>query len=112
MGGWGYATPAIANGRVYVGGFDGRLRSFRGSDGRVLWDTAIGGKILAGALVVGKLVFVSTLDRDTYALRTSDGKIVWHKRDGAYAPGIATNRHYFLSLRRTLYAYRGEQSVP
>jgi outer membrane protein assembly factor BamB len=110
MGGWGYATPAIANGRVYVGGFDGHLRAFRATNGRVLWDRTLGGRILAPALVVGDLVFVSTLERDTYALRTSDGKVIWHRSEGGYSPGIATDRHYFFSLRRVLYAYRGENS--
>jgi outer membrane protein assembly factor BamB len=110
MGGWGYATPAIANGRVYVGGFDGHLRAFRATTGGVLWDKALGGRILAPALVVGDLVFVSTLERDTYALRTSDGKVVWHRSAGGYSPGIATDRHYFFSLRRVLFAYRGENS--
>ena len=38
MGNWGYATPAIADGRVYVGGFDSQLRAFRATDGKLLWD--------------------------------------------------------------------------
>jgi outer membrane protein assembly factor BamB len=112
MSGWGYATPAVAGGRVYVGGFDGRLRAFRAEDGKVLWDTALGGQILAPALIVGDLVFVSRLDDRTYALRTSDGKVVWQRGEGGYSPGIATDRHYYLSLRRILFAYRGENSPP
>jgi outer membrane protein assembly factor BamB len=97
---------------VYVGGFDGRLRAFRAEDGKVLWDTALGGQILAPALIVGDLVFVSRLDDRTYALRTSDGKVVWQRGEGGYSPGIATDRHYYLSLRRILFAYRGENSPP
>jgi outer membrane protein assembly factor BamB len=112
MSDWGYATPAIADGRIYVGGFDGRLRSFRATDGKLLWDRRLGGRILAPALVVGNLVFVSSLDHNTWALRVSDGKTVWHRANGGYAPGIATDRHYYLSLRRILVAYRGENSPP
>jgi outer membrane protein assembly factor BamB len=96
---------------LYVGSFDGRLRALRATNGDVIWDKALGGgRILAPALVVGKLVFVSSLDNNTWALRTSDGKVVWHRSEGGYAPGIATDRHYYLSLRRLLVAYRGEHS--
>ena len=67
---------------------------------------------LAPALVVGRLVFVSTREHHTYALRVADGKVVWRRDIGAYAPGIATDRHYYLSMGKTLVAYRGENSPP
>ncbi|MGH3043041.1 MAG: PQQ-binding-like beta-propeller repeat protein, partial [Gaiellaceae bacterium] len=109
MGDWGYATPAIADGRVYVGSFDGRLRALRATTGRVIWETQLG-RILAPALVVGPLVFASTREHETFALRASDGKVVWERSRGAYAPGIATDRHYYLSLGKILVAYRGQRS--
>ncbi len=110
MGALAYSTPAIADRRVYVGAFDGQVRALRATDGRVLWTTTIGGRMLAPALVVGKLVFASTLDGQTFGLRAADGKIVWRRSKGRYAPGIATNRHYFFSLRGDLMAMRGENS--
>ena len=33
VGGLGYTTPAVADGRVFVGGFDGRLRALRARNG-------------------------------------------------------------------------------
>jgi outer membrane protein assembly factor BamB len=110
MGALAYSTPAIANGRVYVGAFDGRVRALRATDGKLLWTSTVGGRMLAPALVVGKLVFVSTLDGATFGLRASDGKVVWRRSKGRYAPGIATDRHYFFSLRAHLMAVRGENS--
>jgi outer membrane protein assembly factor BamB len=111
MDDWGYATPAIAHGRVFVGGFDGRVRALRATDGRVAWEVPVGGAVLAPALVVGELVFVSTRPNfETVGLRASDGKIVWRHKKGAYSPGIATDRHYYFSLQGTLIAYRGERS--
>jgi outer membrane protein assembly factor BamB len=112
MGGLGYATPAIAHGHVYVGSFDGNLRSLRATDGKVTWSTAIGGRMLGPAIVVGNLVFAATLDGNAVGVRAGDGKIVWRRSKGRYSPGIATDRHYYFSLGRTLLAIRGRNSPP
>jgi outer membrane protein assembly factor BamB len=106
----GYSTPAVANGRVFVGGFDGSLRAFRSTTGNLLWRRYVGGRILAPALVVGDLVFFSTLEQKTYAVRATDGRLVWQLGMGKYAPGIATDRHYYFSLNGILVAFRGQRS--
>ena len=110
VGGYGYSTPAISRGRVFIGGFDGGLRAIRASDGKVLWNRYVGGRILGGAFVAGKLVFFSTLERKTYALRFSDGKVVWRLNIGKYSPGIVTERHYFFTLNGIVMAWHGTRS--
>jgi outer membrane protein assembly factor BamB len=102
----GYSTPAISRGRVFVGGFDGALRAYRASTGRTLWRSYVGGRILGPAVVVGNLVFFSTLEERTFGLRVSDGKVVWRARVGKYSPGIATSRRYYFSLNGLLVAFR------
>ncbi len=110
-GGLAYSTPAVERGRVFVGGFDGTLYAFSASSGRSLWRRHVGGRILGPALVVGDLVFFSTLEEHTYAARIRGGRLVWHVRMGKYAPGIATDRHYFFSLNGILIAYRSQNPV-
>ncbi len=36
---WGYSTPAIGRDRIFVGDFNGGLRAYRKTDGRLLWRT-------------------------------------------------------------------------
>ena len=79
VGGLGYTTPAIAHGRVFVGGFDGAARLPR-HDGHELWRAARGGPHPRRAVVIGNLVFFSTLEKRTFAARVSDGEIVWRLR--------------------------------
>ena len=67
----------------------------------------MGGRILAPALVVGDLVFFSSLETETYAARVSDGKVVWHIGLGKYSPGIATGERYYFSLNGLLMALEG-----
>jgi outer membrane protein assembly factor BamB len=108
--GWGYSTPAVARGRVFVGGFDGALHAYDARTGDDVWSSHVGGRILGAPVVIGPLVFFATLETDAYAVRAADGKRVWHWAAGKYSPVIATNRHYYMSLNGLLVAFRGERS--
>ncbi len=110
VGGYGYSTPAISQGRVFIGGFDGGLRAFRAADGKVLWRRELRGRILGGSFVAGNLVFTSTLEEHTYAMRVSDGKILWQIPMGKYSPGIVTERHYFFTLNGIVMAWHARRS--
>jgi outer membrane protein assembly factor BamB len=90
-----------------VGGFDGYLRAFRATTGAQLWRTYVGGKMLGAPVVVGDLVFFSTIQKHTYAVRARDGKQVWSLPMGKYTPGIATEKTYYFSLNGRLLAFRG-----
>jgi outer membrane protein assembly factor BamB len=109
---YGYSTPAVSRGRVFVGDFNGYLHCYDAATGNQIWQHYVGGRILGPAVVVGPLVFFSTLEKKTYAVRFSDGRLVWHTNIGKYSPGIATDRHYFFSLNGLLVAYRGRNSPP
>jgi outer membrane protein assembly factor BamB len=113
IGSWGYSTPAVAFGRVFIGDLNGSIHAFNAATGREVWSRYVGGDILGGPVVIGKLVFFSTTDTtETYAARVADGRIVWRVHIGKYSPGIATDRHYFFSLNGLLVAYRGRYSPP
>jgi outer membrane protein assembly factor BamB len=95
---------------VFIGGFDGGLRAFRASDGKLLWRTNLHGRILGGSFVAGQLVFTSTLEAHTFALRVTDGKILWRIALGKYSPGIVTERHYFFTLNGIVMAWHARRS--
>ncbi len=107
MNSLGYSTPAVGRDRIFVGDFNGGLRAYRKTDGRLLWRTVVGGRILGGAVVIGDLVFFSTLETETYAARASDGKVVWRFPIGKYSPGIATERAYYFTLNGILVSFGG-----
>jgi eukaryotic-like serine/threonine-protein kinase len=104
---YGYSTPAVANGRVFVGDFNGQLHAYNAATGSEIWRRYVGGRILGPAFVIGKLVFFSTLEQDTYAVRFDNGRVVWHLPMGKYSPGIATDEHYYFTLNGFLLAYTG-----
>lgn len=103
--GLGYSTPAVSDGRVYVGGFDGALHVFDARTGGPVWRRRVGGRILGAPVVIGPLVFFATLEQKTYAARVSDGKLVWSVGMGKYSPAIATDDRYYMTLNGMLVAY-------
>jgi outer membrane protein assembly factor BamB len=96
---------------VFVADLSGGLAALRSTTGVRLWRTTVPGRVLGPSLLVGDLVFVSTLEGHTYALRATDGRRVWHFRAGKYAPGIATEKHYYLSLNGLLAAFDGTRTT-
>ena len=90
VGSLGYTTPAIADGRVFVGGFDGALRAYSAKTGQELWRRTVPGRILGAPVVVGKLVFFSTLEQRTYAADHVDGK---GRLADRYGQVLARDRH-------------------
>ena len=78
LGGWGYTTPAIAGDRVFVGNFDGNDPCIPLDDGcRALEHVRSAARPSEPRSSPASYVFFSTLDKRTFALRTTDGKIVW-----------------------------------
>ena len=66
--------------------------------------------MIGAPIVVGNLVFFSSLEEKTYAARVSDGRVVWQLGIGKYSPGIATERTYYFTLNGLVVAFRGRYS--
>ena len=100
--------PSVSRGIVTVADLSGRIRAYRAGDGRQLWQQRVAGRVLAPTVVIGDLVFFSTLEGRTFAAQARTGRIVWSFDAGAYSPGIATKRRYYFSFNGLLAAFRGE----
>ena len=109
LSGLTYPTPAISDGKLFIGTRNGTFNSYDAASGRLLWSRYVG-PVASSALVVGDLVFVSSINRRTYGLRTSNGQTVWRFNAGHFVPGIATDRKYYFSLGGLIIAFRGEKS--
>ena len=103
-----YSTPAIADGRVFVGGFDGSLHAYDADTGALLWERYVGGRLLGPALVVGDLVFFSTLETETYRRPSLErrGRMAHRARQVRARASRPTERYYF-SLNGLLIAFEG-----
>jgi outer membrane protein assembly factor BamB len=87
-GGGIYSTPAVAFGRVYLGGLDGRVYSFEEKTGDLAWSQSTGAEVYSSPAVADTphappTVFVGSQDKRFYALDAKTGAIRWeHPMNG------------------------------
>jgi outer membrane protein assembly factor BamB len=73
-----FSPPAVADGAVYVGGMDGRVRAFDAATGERRWARDVGSGGVPGPPVVGdgRLYVV---DSDVVHALTTDGETLWDR---------------------------------
>ena len=113
-----YGAPVVADGTVYVGGYDGILYALSversSSDDPKLRET-LGGPIVGGPVVVDGLVLVGSSDGNLYAFDIPEqgdgGRLTFNERwffptDGKVwsTPAVAEGTVYFGSLDHNVYA--------
>ncbi len=87
-GGGVYSTPAVAFGRVYLGGLDGRVYSFEEKTGDLAWSQSTGAEVYSSPAVADTphsppSVYVGSQDKHFYALDAKTGRIRWsHAMNG------------------------------
>ncbi len=81
-GGGVYSTPAVAFGRVYLGGLDGRVYSFVENTGALAWSHSTGAEVYSSPAVADTphappTVFIGSEDKHFYALDAKTGAVRW-----------------------------------
>jgi outer membrane protein assembly factor BamB len=81
-GGGVYSTPAVAYGRVYLGGLDGRVYSFEEKTGDLAWSHSTGAEVYSSPAVADTphappTVFIGSQDKHFYALDAKTGAVRW-----------------------------------
>jgi outer membrane protein assembly factor BamB len=107
-------SPAVANGRVYVGDWTGRVYALDERTGRTIWTFATGGQVKGGVAVDGNRVYVGSYDGHVYALNARTGHEFWRASAQArlgstgtfYAtPAAAYGRVYIGSTDHKVYSF-------
>lgn len=109
-GGYVYSSAAVANvpngpgPTVYIGSYDGHFYALDARSGTVRWVHSAEGKISGSPVVLGDLVFYSTLAHTTTALGARTGQVLWHTNRGAFNPVVSDGRRIYLMGWSTMYA--------
>ena len=88
--------PVVSDGRLFIGGMDGKLYAINASTGAPLWNFLTSGPIRQSAAVMQDKVFFSSHDGYTYALGVVSGKFLWKTFTGSSstAPLLDYNRDW------------------
>ena len=90
-----YSSPAVAYGRVYLGGTDGAVYSLSARDGKLAWRRRTGDFVYASPAVTtpeggAPTVYVGSYDGRFYALDARSGTTRWSRALGDRISGAAT----------------------
>jgi outer membrane protein assembly factor BamB len=83
------SQPGVANGIVYLGASDGSVYALKASTGKHLWHRAgLAGDFVTTPVPAGRIVYVDAVDSSSstsvlYALRASNGTVVWTRDTGS-----------------------------
>jgi len=105
-----YGTPAVKNGKVYIGAYDGNVL-YVTTNGEVSGTKfKTGGPIVGSVVIDGDTLFVGSSDGNLYAL-SLDLKEKWHFETGGKiwsTPVVDDNVVYVASADHNLYAIDAE----
>jgi outer membrane protein assembly factor BamB len=108
------SSPLVAEGRVFVGDWNGKVYAFNSNTGKLRWKFSTGGKVKGGLAYADGRVYVGSYDHHVYALRAGDGKLLWRAeaqpRLGPEAtfystPAVAYGRVYIGGTDGKVYSY-------
>lgn len=110
-----YASPVVADGRVFIGSGDGRLYAFDAVTGATLWTGAQQDLFFVDSAATGHgLVFANSLYQTLLAYDAASGEIVWTSAltDVRASPTLLNGKLYVGSFDGTLAVLDAETGLP
>src|SRR5664280_2620698 len=101
------SSPAVADGVVYVGSFDGNVYALSATTGTLLWKYMTGDIVYSSPAVANGVVYVGSEDNQVYALNASTGVLLWKYATGSSlfsSPAVANGVVYVGSEDNRVYA--------
>jgi outer membrane protein assembly factor BamB len=94
-GGGVYSTPAVAWGRVYLGGLDGRMYSYVERTGQLAWSHSTGAEVYPSPAVAQTrhsppTVYAGSEDKHFYAFDARTGAVRWEHPVGGVVLGSSS----------------------
>jgi outer membrane protein assembly factor BamB len=105
------ASPAVADGRIYVGSGDSTVYALDRSDGSEVWAVETGGPVRSTPAVADGTVYVGSDDETVYAIDAETGEPEWSfDTDGRVrgSPAVADGRIHVATGGGTVYAIDSE----
>lgn len=108
------SSPAIVDGVVYAGSWDGKLYAFHEATGAVKWTASAPGIRNSSPAVANGMVYVGSDDGPLYAFHTRSGAPAWTaqlRRFSISSPTVADGVVYISAVGK-LYAFDGRTGTP
>jgi outer membrane protein assembly factor BamB len=111
-GGMGvFSSPAVADGKVYVGADDNKVHCVDASTGTFIWYYTTGDGVVSAPAVVDGKVYVGSVDDNVYCFDALTGAKIWNYTTGDNVfspPAVVDSRVYIGSHDSKLYCLRAD----
>ncbi|MHA1840314.1 MAG: beta-alanine-activating enzyme beta-propeller domain-containing protein [Candidatus Ranarchaeia archaeon] len=100
------SSPAVSNGRVYIGSNDGGVYCLNGVTGALLWHYSTGSDVPSSPTVFNERVYIGSYDSKIYCFNASTGAILWTYTTGGLilsSPAIMDGKVYVGSYDHNIY---------
>jgi len=113
-GGFVFSSPAVVDGKVYVGSRDNKVYCLNALTGTQAWNYTTGNWVHSSPAVVDGKVYVGSWDNKTYCLDGSTGALIWSYTTGdrvSSSPAVVDGRVYVGSWDNKTYCLDATTSV-
>ncbi|MHA2248656.1 MAG: outer membrane protein assembly factor BamB family protein [Candidatus Hodarchaeales archaeon] len=110
---WSYTTgdnvrssPAVADGKVYIGSWDGNVYCLDANTGGYIWNYTIGVYAFSSPSVADGKVYIGSYDGNVYCLDANIGGYIWSYTTGDYvgsSPAVVDGKVYIGSDDDNVY---------
>jgi glucose dehydrogenase len=107
-------SPLVAEGRVFVGDWNGNVWALTANTGRVLWRFHSDGQVKSGIAYASGRLFFGSYDHHVYSLSARTGRLIWRasaqERLGSQAtfystPAVSYGRVYIGGTDGKMYSF-------
>ena len=103
-----YCSPAVANGKVYIGSMDHNVYCLDANTGTKIWNYLTGNSIaFSSPAVANGKVYIGSMDHNVYCLDANTGTKIWNYLTGssiiASSPAVADGKVYIGSGDHNVY---------
>ncbi len=101
-----YSSPAVFEGKVFVGSHDKNLYAIDAETGKPAWSFATDGEVLSSPAVEAGKVYFGSKDGFVYAVEAATGKLAWkHQTDGKILTSPLVSEGLAFIASNDLYLY-------
>jgi len=102
------SSPAISNGKVYIGSSDSYIYCLNADNGNILWKYKTGGAIYSTPSISDEKIYISSFDSYLYCLNADNGSVIWkYKTEGMgySSPAVSNGKVYIGPKNSGFYCF-------
>ena len=109
-GSYVYSSPAVADGVVCFGAYNGVFYGVSAGSGRTLWRVSTGGAISGAAVIVARIAYVGSFSHRIIGVHVRTGQRVLSFPHGQYVPVSGNGMRLLLNGFSRIYAVEPRRS--